>query len=205
MLGLGLGLNKHKLIGQIPFKSDAIQYTKEPDVDGILVDKIGISTRTPVYGAYLDSGTISTGLLSESYTYYDIATLAELSGTTSATGEIVVTTGIKGITIDSHYFPCEEGVGAYIGATDGEYYEITTPVWDEKGNVFSYADENGYTVAVATKHFWDSALTVSVTDGAILVKEDGVNACIGYSTDDEIYVTSDDYIYVTSDDFIYVT
>ena len=135
MLGLGLGLLKKQKGSAIPFKSDAIQWTKGSATSGILIDKIGrsgyLDGRDGIYGWYFDSdGTQKirmTDYPSTSLTYVDHTTGTTETDTTDANGDWTVpNNGANSVTIDGYTANFEDTNAstkvAFINRTTGDFF-----------------------------------------------------------------------------------
>lgn len=173
-----------------------------------LIDKLRYVTtgaadgRGFIGGVYLSSGTIETGEVNTALTYIDATTGLEVIDTTDGSGDFVIpVNGLASLTILGHFFPVEEKLGDYIGATDAEYYSLVSPVWAETDRLDSYADLNGYTLSDGVGRYWDDALTLLIPNGVVIAVGSGFEDDVDTG---EIYVTDDDYIYVTDDGYIYV-
>ena len=180
-------------------------------VDGFMEDQVGFETRPSIKANIIEEPGLKAniGLNNESLTYLDGDTLLDVAGTTDASGDFTFPraklANIK-ITSTCDYFKFEEGAGDTIA--DDVNCRIAklsaTPTWVEVNNIYSLANQQGYTVSDGDNYYWDELHTDKIPINVIIPNMTSTIS-VAYFFTGYIYVTSDNFIYVTSDNFIYLT
>ena len=167
-LGLGFGLDKHRVLGVALADLIACGLTtlNTASINGIMYDKIGYETRPSISAKYiLGDGalTANIGLASVALTYLDVDTLLDVVGSTDASGLFTFPLNIKvaNIKIGTSIYHLQEGTGDTIAdSVNGNVAKLSSnATFVETLTVQSQADKVGYTLSNGITYYWDELTT----------------------------------------------
>ncbi len=155
-------------------KCGMIQYSKG-STNGVLIDKIGKSTRPAITAKYINQPglTADIGLNNEALTYFDVDTMLDVVSATDASGVFTFPSAkVANIKIpsDGSIFYLQEGLGNTIAdSVNGRVVKLNSnATFTSVNNIQSQADIVGYTVSDASTYFWDLATTDVIANGVII-------------------------------------